>query len=799
MKDFVESFVRRVLSFYAKVLKFILNVIKTSSIFTLVIVTTISLIVTMSLVAVIIDDTISFTADEENLVATPMGNGGYIDPNDPDYFYLVAQALDKDKINKDYKSSPQMKNFFDELKIGTTSLRNSVEYPGKDIDIYELCCEILKRPEINGPNFDSDVLMEFILGNWACESTKVMGSGERLNKSELTYFRNGAGYCDPLGQHYNLYLTSATLADGNSVGCSYISKSENSSIPDEQRAIFNSNYCNISASDISNRVMYPTAEAPFRISDGIKTASRTDAAIKHLLGCKISGGGNITNRGSFTWLADSFYTAFYANRVMNEGRDRDTHNQTERIKNNNLAIKKLCSDAGLDRKGTSVILGIFAASNRFFKWEAQTLKGQTPEYNTGNIPSEGQGLIIYTYLVMYGEGALDDIVVRHKSKDILSNTILIEEMFGNPKLGGGSQIYESSAYNRLSTSKGSFKHKYNADTLSVFDFFRGYYAYSDGQSPFGQRGDNINYPGLSYIYGSMVKRDLETMVQAYYDFTDAAGNHPYRLFEVAAQPTDGLEQHGTGPFGIEYYNSDGTCNEANLTLANKLFSDLAHWDNYYKEVLTIPATYTITYKDKPYTVKLNGGKETTIPNFWGKTGNDSCPDGNWGQCTWWARGRAQLWYYENKSKDKEKWELKDVTAGWCGDGSLVASNVNSYGRFKVLFGEDVYTNMQDSTAGCTGSAGGTHIFFTEAYDKKNNIVFQTHGNIGYSKCQWDTLSGQGDTGPYEAYWKTDHYAEPGTTGSGTGYSYLTCMSLDTARSSSTYNYGSGLIILREEK
>lgn len=797
MKDFVESFVHRIISFYAKVLKFILTVIKSSSIFTLVIVTTISLIVTMSLVAVIIDDTITFTADEEKLVATPMGGNGYIDPNDPDYYYLVAQALDKDKINKDYKSSPQMKNFFEELKIGTTSLRSSVEYPGKDIDIYELCCEILKRPEINGSSFDSDVLMEFILGNWACESTKVMGKGERLQNSELVYFRNSSGYCDPLGQHYNLYLTNSTLTDGNSVGCSYISKAENSSIPDEQRAIFNSNYCSISASDIGNRTMYPTETALFRVSDGVKTASRTDAAIKHLLGCKISGGGGITNRGSFTWLSDAFYTAFYANRVMNEGRDRDTHYQASNIKENNLAIKKLCSDAGLDRRGTSVILGVFAASNRFFKWEAQTVKGIKPEYNTGYVPEQGRGLIIYTYLVMYGEGALDEIVAKHKSKDIGSNTILIEEMFGNPELGGGSQIYTNSVYNKLSNNKANFKHKYNKDTLDVFDYFREYYAYSDGQPPFGQRGDNINYPGLSYIYGSMIKRDLEAMILAYYDFTDAAGNHPYRLFEVSVQPAEGLAQNGSGPFGLEYYNADGTCNEANLTLANKLFSEIAHWDNAYKEVLTIPATYTIEYKGAPYTVKLNGGKETTIPNFWGLAHNDSCPDGNWGQCTWWARGRAQLWYYENKSKDKEKWELKDVTAGWYGNGSSVAGNVNSYGRFKVVYGEDTHKYMQDGAAASTGN-GGTHIFFIEAYDKKNDIVFESHGNIGSTNCQWDTLSGQGDTSPYNAYWHTDHTAYH-NVGSGTGYSFMTCMTYAAAQAGSCYDFHSGLILLREEK
>lgn len=795
MDSFIHTFIRRIFDFYVRVLKFILLVLRSLSIYSLVFISILGTIIILSIGAIIIDDTITFTADEEKFTGQ-VGTGGFIDPNDPNYFYLVAQALDKDKINKDYESSPQMKNFFEEYSIGTGTYMNpnTKEYPGKDIDIYEMCSEIIQRPEINGASFDSDVLMETVLGNWSCESGRRMGTGKRLYDSELYFYVNGAGFCDPLGQAASIYTTPMYISDGYSAGMSFISKGENPSIPDEQRAIFNSGYPNISAGDISSRVFYPTELAYSRRSDGLKTATASDAAIKHLLGCKLNGGGGIRNRGSLTWLPDAMYTAYYANRIMNEGHDRDTHYTTDAIRKNNESIKKLCEDAGLDRKQTSAVLGCFASSNRYFKWEAQTVEGNTPENNTGCVPSGYHGLLIYTYIVMIGEGSLDKIAETHKTKDITAPIQLINEMYGDPSLGGGAQIFSTSEYAKLKKA-GSYTHKYNANTLKCFNYFGEYYAYSEGQSPFGQRAENINYPGLSYIYGTMTKRDLETMIQAYYDYQDASGNHPYRLYEVApaGSAVDGVAQSGKGPFGLEYYNADGTVNEANMTVAVAIFADIVTAENCYKDNITVKGSYTIDFKGKPYTVKLRDGKDFTIPNFWGYSHNSSVPENNWGQCTWWARGRAQLWLWENWSQKKEDWYL-DSRYNWHGDGSNVAGNVKSNGFFTVLSESEAMSKPQDSSVGCITGGGQTHIFFTEAYDAKNQIFFESHGNMG--NAQFNHLMTYSGNSVYTTAYYDIHSAAP-SAGSGSGFSFI----LVEPKSSlgRWTNYGNGMICLDKRR
>lgn len=698
------------------------------------------LIMVLGIGVIIADGKVSFTQNADNLKQLSLGEAGVIDPNAPDYYYQVAQALDIDKINSDMKKIPQMKNFFNDLRIYPTDTSKSVEYPGKDIDIYMLCCEIEARPEINSDNFDSQVLMEFILGNWRCESGCAMGTGERLWDSELPYYCNSSGYCDPLGQHHALYTGSYLLTSTNSVGCSFISKWENKDIPDEQRGVFNSNYAAISASDISSRTFYPSNTALFRNDANVLKASSSDKAIQYLINHKIKG-AEVAHRGSFTWLPDAFYTAFYANRVMNEGRDRDTHNSTTNITGNNKAIKEICYDAGLTEEQVSLVLGAFASSNRFFKWNTQNVK-EGPAGSSGT-----DGLLIYTYMCLFGENVLQDYASQHHSAEFTSNTAIRNAMFGDPNYGA-TAIYTDSLYASIRTkinANNGLSKSYNQNTIDGFLSFASFWENSEGADPYGQKSHNLQYPGLSYIYGAMLKQDMETMIEAYYNYTDASGNHPYRLYEVSLS-VDGISvSGGQGPFGLSYQKEDGTPDYKNLAMANYIFSQLADISNIDSPTITVKGTYTLNLDDGPYTVILHGGKDVEYPNFWGIKYNETAQE-NWGQCTWWAKGRAMLCIYETVSQEEKYWNVNGELTGNGYDqvyNFVERRGVTEYAKGMLAFKSNAVTTCPRGYA--------NHVFFTEYVDEKTGTVFQSHGNFSMG-CHTRIIDQGGNIPECKEYW-----------------------------------------------
>lgn len=750
------------------------------------------IIMALGLGVIIADGKVSFTQNKDNLVPLGLGPNGAIDPNAADYVYQVAQALDLDKINSDYKKNSQMKNFFNDLRIYPIDSSNSIEFPGKDIDIYMLCCEIEARPEINSTAYDSKVMMEFILGNWRCESSCAMGTGERLWQSEVAFFCNSSGYCDPLGQHHALYTGTDMLSNTGSVGCSFISQFEKADIPDEQRGIFNSNYASISASDISARTMYPTDTAPFRNSPNIHTASSSDKAIQYLLGHKIKG-AEVAHRGSYTWLPDAFYTAFYANRVMNEGRDRDTHNSTSGITGNNEAIKKLCNDAGLTDDQRSMVLGTFAASNRFFKWDTQNVK-EGPASDGANT----DGLLIYTYMIMFGENSLQDYAAKHHSVDWSSNIAIRNDMFGDPNFGAQA-IYPDSLYAGLKTKVNSgsgLLRTYNANTKQGFIDFADFWANSEGCSPFGQKSHNLQYPGLSFIYGATIKADLEALILAYYDYTDASGNHPYRLFDVAASSGelgDGVNVGGgQGPFGITYTNPDGTVNYKNIVMASYIFGQLVYEDVRSDPTITVKGTYTMDLPDGSgkYTVKLHDGKDVTYPNFWGSKYNETAV-GNWGQCTWWAKGRTMLAIYENVSKEPQYWDVNEELTG---NGDSQVFNFTDK-RHISNYSSNNSGLKTNSVCSCPTWDGTNHVFFVEYADPKSGLVFESHGNIG---CKvWDDTTAwiQQANGTSVPMYGTSIWGNKGKRGdpfTGSGYSFI--VAFDPKLSTCLYSVARGVCI-----
>lgn len=174
---------------------------------------------------------------------------------------------------------------------------------------------------------------------------------------------------------------------------------------------------------------------------------------------------------------------------------------------------------------------------------------------------------------------------------------------------------------------------------------------------------------------------------------------------------------GSGAFGIEYYNSDGTVNVEAMNTLNAILYEFCKPENAYKDSITIPSEVTIVDKDgKDKKVKTNGG---TYPNFWGMKYNITAATGNWGQCTWFAKGRAQLWMYENVGTNESQWVLGTTEAlKMEGDGQNVANSMSGWCTVDgTLAGNSVASRSQ------------VHVVFIEAVDKKTNEVYISHGNI----------------------------------------------------------------------
>ena len=671
-------------------------------------------IILLGLTTIILGNKITFSANKEELQnnASQLFNG-QLDPNAEDYYYQMALALDRDKIAKDYDSSDQMKNYFEPLRIGTNG--RSKEFPAKDIDIYITSCEMEARKEINNDSFDSKVMMEFILGNWSCESTRAMGSGKRLIDSELALYVNSSGYADPLGQRPSIFTDYQTLASGNSVGCTYISYDENSNIPDEQRAIYG---CKENIKN--NEAYFITSENLYRNQDGLIKTNTSDAGASYIMKQTLPSG---KSRGSITCWSDAMYTAFYANRVMNEGHDRDTHNTSGSYNMANIkALKEVCANNGFDADETSQLLGMQAAMNRFCKWEALKVIENSYASEDGYSISKNYGVAMYTYMVLIGEGCMDELIGEGKhTLDYGSNTYLTTRLFGNASAGSASCIDSSSMYAKCESliESGSTKHKYTTNTLAGFKQFRNLWANSEGASPYGQRDDILKYSGISYIMGSVIRSDLETMIEDYYNYQDASGKYIYRLYDVQIDAEQiEFNQYGSGPFGLDYYNSDGSVNRDNLIMASHIFSQVADFSNKSADTITVKGSYSLNIDGKPYSVKLNDGKDTQYPNFWGSKWNNNAATGYWGQCTWWARGRAMLYLYENKGTDESQWHL---TYNKChGDGNGMASNMSMDTKFTFSA-----TTQANSIASCSAC----HVYYVEAIDKVNNVEYESHGNM----------------------------------------------------------------------
>lgn len=198
---------------------------------------------------------------------------------------------------------------------------------------------------------------------------------------------------------------------------------------------------------------------------------------------------------------------------------------------------------------------------------------------------------------------------------------------------------------------------------------------------------------------------------------------------------------GAGPFGINYYNSDGTVDEDAIIAMQQLFYDLTSVDNIYKKSLKVPSS--ITYNKKKY--DLNGG---TYPNFWGSQYNYNVSISLWGQCTWWSEGRGMLYWYEHYTKGnnweergKQLAEYRGILTHYEGNTDYGYRIAHAYGGGNVWSSVEPIVKggkkiKSDSIASSNDYSYTGHTWYIEAYDSKNDVSYQSHANVK-SVCSWD--------------------------------------------------------------
>lgn len=226
---------------------------------------------------------------------------------------------------------------------------------------------------------------------------------------------------------------------------------------------------------------------------------------------------------------------------------------------------------------------------------------------------------------------------------------------------------------------------------------------------------------------------------------------------------------GSGAFGLEYYNSDGSVNIEALNTASAILGEFCKYENAYVDTITLPSEVSIKDKDgKDKKVKIKGG---TYPNFWGMKHNITAATGNWGQCTWFAKGRAMLWLYENVGTDESQWYLGGSSKPMGGNGVAVASSMSGWCTVDSTLGSnsvvsrsgDAYYNKYTGTYYRPG-----HVAYIEAVDTKNNMYYVSHGNISRCSYQQIRFSGGADN------WGNMPSIESvvGDIDSGRGFSYI---------------------------
>lgn len=179
-----------------------------------------------------------------------------------------------------------------------------------------------------------------------------------------------------------------------------------------------------------------------------------------------------------------------------------------------------------------------------------------------------------------------------------------------------------------------------------------------------------------------------------------------------ALPTSGTGGGGgKAPFGLNYYNSDGSINQAAIAAADNNFH-----------------VFTDHLGSSTVTVTMADGTQKQYPNFWSSAqGAHSI-----GQCVWWTYGRLALYMYENNlTYNGLDWSAIDHT-GHYGNGNEVAGVLSDSTKVALLapsgdsFKPDTAVSANVSHKGVNTGAG--HTYWIEAV---------SNGTYYYTQANWN--------------------------------------------------------------
>lgn len=434
-----------------------------------------------------------------------------LDPNSPTYYYDMAQALDIDKIQSDWNSKGEMKQFFQERALN----KSDGETPGKLIDIFILLNEICVRTEINSSTDTIKLYPYYCMGCWVSESGFAVGSGERLVSCEIPLKTNSSGYSDPLGDSHLIWVNQTTLKSTYSLGNTYICKQENETLDDSKRAILGG-----SGNLFGNGQAVYVTDEHFTRKDHVGLVQSSDEAYKYLqsISSKLE-----RPRGDITWLPDSCYTFYYKARVFSEGLDRDTHNKGAQASTITKIAEEL-NTLGVPQETISECIMMIYMSERYYRADMDRWPSAS-----NYAESSTSGGLTCALVMMNCEGLLN-FEESHSLSEFTNNRVISKLVYGDYKT---YTLDPNSAYSKLVEKINSRGLKYNWDQKVINCALKMQSMWASGNwGPHSQSYYKYFYSCNNIVQGKLVDSSLKKLVESYYNYQDETGAYCYRKYTI---------------------------------------------------------------------------------------------------------------------------------------------------------------------------------------------------------------------------------------------------------------------------
>lgn len=507
------------------------------------------LIVVYGVITVIVADQLQFCLNPDEMSAK---SADTLEIEDDSQVYLaMAQALDRDKIAKYYKENTAgFQQWYENYRITT----QTTETPAKMLDLYVLVNEIYNRPEINSPDYKFSVNMANVLGSMKLESRPSvlgLGSGDRLFNSEIEFYVNGSGYCDPLGCPAGIWSSNLDITGYSHIGCTYICEDEYPALASEQRAIYGGGG-NITAGN----ARYITYDALSR-RDNQLVMNTTDDSFKYLNTIRLSN-SVMSHRGFTTWIPDALYTFAYVDRISTEGRNRDTHNYSSAYydSGNIAALEEFQEQLGLTREQCGVIASMLYCGDRHFHSNVDAL----PNYEGINeLSSDTASICAAVSTILYLEGYLDKIVMDCNGdlSVFYNNYVITEKIYGPYDLSGTPTITSldpNAAYMQClkAIEAGTTNYDYPEEWIAAYKKMQNCYGSICQLLGMSEGIIRIQYGMSGYVVGNVFLDNLESVVNACYNYQDSKGNYIFRLYDIDTSIIDNKVHSGVVSGGFMY-------------------------------------------------------------------------------------------------------------------------------------------------------------------------------------------------------------------------------------------------------